>query len=98
MNVGCCALFDGEKESLGLSAGFEYPPDCVARSVDGRVPIGDAFDALFRPPTGWPDPGPGAGNIGRLTAGALTRAQYGAQAVVCALVRLLHPELYDGVR
>lgn len=97
MNVGCCALYDGERASLGLSAGFEYPIACVGSAISDRVPVGDTFDAIFGAPEGWPDPGRGAGNIGRLSGGALTRAQYGAQAVTCALVRLLHAELYDGV-
>lgn len=99
INVGCCVLFDGAREALGFTAGFEYPPACVERATSTlRTPIGDAFDALFRPPAGFPDPGPGAGNIGRLSGGALTRADYGAQAVTCAFVRMLHPELYDGER
>lgn len=98
INVGCCVLFDGESEALGFTAGFEYPPACVARATASpRTPIGDAFDALFRPRSGFPDPGTGAGNIGRLSGGALTRADYGAQAVTCAFVRLLHPHLYAGV-
>ncbi len=95
MNVGCCALYDGEQEYLGLSAGFEYPRACVeAALAPERTPVGDSFAAIFRPPPGWPDPGHGAGNIGRLTGGALTRVDYGAQAVTCAAVRMLHPELY----
>jgi inosine/xanthosine triphosphatase len=35
------------------------------------------------------------GNIGMLTSGRLERAAYGAQAVVCALIRFLHTDLYD---
>jgi inosine/xanthosine triphosphatase len=98
LNVGCCVLYDGTEESLGLSAGFEYPPQCVALSTGpGRQPIGAAFDALFRDaePLLVPAPGRGGlGNIGRLTRGVLTRAEYGAQAVTCAVVRRLHPALY----
>jgi inosine/xanthosine triphosphatase len=95
LNVGCCALFDGEEEFLGLTSGFEYPPACVEEATGPRrTPIGDAFDAVFRPPEGWPAPEPFSGNIGRLTGGVLTRAEYGAQAVTCAAVRLLHPRLY----
>lgn len=100
LNLGCCVLFDGS-ESVGFSAGFEYPKECVrAATGDPRQPIGVAFDAVFRPPAigvgpRWlADPGPGAGNIGRLTGGVLTRSDYGAQAVICALVQRLHPELY----
>lgn len=95
VNVGCCVLFDGEREGIGFSAGFEYPPDCVAEATRSpRTPIGDAFDRRFTPRPGARDPGHGAGNIGRLTEGALTRAEYGAQAVTCALVRFMHRELY----
>lgn len=35
------------------------------------------------------------GNIGMLTEGRLDRAAYGMQAVLCALVRFLHTDLYD---
>jgi len=35
------------------------------------------------------------GNIGMLTDGRLDRAAYGMQAVICALVRFLHTDLYD---
>jgi inosine/xanthosine triphosphatase len=94
-NIGCCVLFDGAREAIGFTAGFEYPPECVRRATaTPRTPIGDAFDALYRAPAGLSDPGTSAGNIGRLSGGALTRAEYGAQAVVCAFVRLLHPDLY----
>jgi inosine/xanthosine triphosphatase len=95
MNVGCCALFDGDGDHVGLSAGFEYPAACVEAALGPeRTPVGTSFDALFRPPAGWPDPGRGAGNIGRLTHGVLPRAEYAAQAVICAAVRLLVPELW----
>ena len=99
LNVGCCVLFDGAREGLGFSAGFEYPPDCVAlATATPRTPIGDAFDRRFVAPPGSRDPGSGAGNIGRLTGGALTRADYGAQAVTCAWLRFRHRELYAGAR
>ena len=97
LNVGCCVLFDGAREGLGFSAGFEYPPDCVAEATRSpRTPIGDAFDRRFAPRPGARDPGAGAGNIGRLTEGALTRADYGAQAVTCAWLRFMHRDLYAG--
>ena len=94
-NIGCCVLFDGAREAIGFTAGFEYPPSFVRRATASpRTPIGDAFDALYRAPAGFSDPGTASGNIGRLSGGALTRADYGAQAVICAFVRLLHPDLY----
>ena len=97
VNLGCCVLFDGAREGIGFSAGFEYPPDCVAAATGSpRTPIGDAFDRRFVPRAGARDPGAGAGNIGRLTEGALTRADYGAQAVTCAWLRFMHADLYAG--
>ncbi len=97
LNIGCCVIYDGTREGLGFTAGFEYPPDCVeAATAAPRMPIGGAFDALFRSPPGLEDPGTQAGNIGRLTGGRLTRAGYGAQAVTCAVLRFLHPGLYAG--
>ncbi len=99
LNVGCCVFFDGKQESVGLSAGFEYPSACVESATGpARIPVGTSFDEIFEAPPGWTDPGPGAGNIGRLTGGVLTRVDYGAQAVMCAFVRWLHPALYRGER
>ncbi len=95
VNLGCCSLYDGAEHHLGFSAGFEYPSACVDAALGPeRVPVGTSFDSVFQTREGLTDPGRGAGNIGRLTGGALTRVEYGAQAVICAAVRLLHPSLY----
>lgn len=97
VSIGCCVLYDGHEEGIGLSAGFELPPR-VVRAATGpeREPAGAALEASFAAPEGWPEPGPCAGNIGRLTGGVLGRDEYAAQAVTCAFVRLLHPTLYGG--
>jgi len=47
------------------------------------------------PPAKVAPSGRGGGNIGLLTGSRLERAAYGCQAVVCALVRFLHTDLYD---
>ncbi len=95
VNVGAAAVSDGVRTSVGLSSGFAYPPGCARPALEQREPIGGLFDALM----GADDHGaPSAlsqGNIGRLTGGVLTRAEYGRHAVLCALVRFLHPDLYD---
>jgi inosine/xanthosine triphosphatase len=97
LNFGCCVLFDGGREGYGFTAGFEFPPrhSAAALSPD-RTPIGDSFAAAYRAPAGLADPGPEAQAIDRLTGGALTRADRSAQAVTCAWLRFLHPELYAG--
>lgn len=97
VNVGCAAVSDGCRVSVGLSSGFAYPPDAVEPAVERRAPIGDVFDRLWaargRPAAGGPS-ARGLGNVGRLTGGALPRAEYTRHAVLCALVAFLHPDLY----
>lgn len=99
LNVGCAWLTDGERESFGLSSGFGYPPACDTVAIEGREPIGALFDTMWKEcvdPQASGASGSGLGNIGRLSGGALTRAEYGRHAVLCALVRFIHPELYPG--
>ena len=100
-NVGCAFLTDGERESHGFSSGFAYPTVPLERALRDRAPIGDLFDAHWRTArpaheaaTNGPS-GRQGGNIGRLTGERLARAAYGGQALVCALVRFLHGDLYD---
>jgi inosine/xanthosine triphosphatase len=97
-NVGCAAVVGREGEGLGFSSGFAYPPACAERAAAEREPIGALFDALWRARR--PEPARAApsalsvGNVGKLTSGALPRADYARQAVLCALVSFLHPDLY----
>ena len=72
----------------------------VAPALVERVPIGEIFDRVFSAYTseaGAPavPSGRSVGNIGKLSLGVLPRSEYARQAVVCALVRFLHPALYD---
>lgn len=101
-NVGCAWWTDGEREGHGFSSAFAYPPGCLESAVRNQAPIGDLFDELWRAHrTGIPGPAKGAasgrqsGNIGILTQNRLDRSRYAAQAVICALVRFLHTDLYD---
>ncbi len=98
-NIGCAVIRAGGEEGLGFSSGFAYPPGCAGPAAALRAPIGARFDALW---SAWrseaaSDETPsalGAGNVGRLTLGALPRAEYTRHAVLCALLRFLHPDLY----
>ncbi|MDX1648476.1 MAG: inosine/xanthosine triphosphatase [Myxococcota bacterium] len=98
MNVGCAAVCDGRRVFVGLSSGFAYPPEAVAPAVEARAPIGEVFDRLWaargRDGAGEGPSARGLGNVGRLTDGALPRAEYTRHAVLCALVPFLHPDLY----
>ena len=100
LNVGCAAVVDGRRESLGFSSGFAYPPACVEPALANREPIGDVFDRVFDGASGASvsesiPSGRSIGNIGKLSLGVLPRSDYARHAVVCALVRFLHPALYD---
>jgi non-canonical (house-cleaning) NTP pyrophosphatase len=87
---------DGVRISLGLSSGFSYPAACSEPAVAERQPIGALFDHFWRERRGdgAPRRPPSIGNVGKLTGGALTRADYTRQAVLCALAPFLHPDLY----
>lgn len=97
MNVGCAAVSDGQRVSVGFSSGFAYPPEIADRAVRERAPIGDLFDRIWRERSGETERIPSArtsGNIGKLTGGVLPREEYARHAVICALVPFLHPDLY----
>jgi inosine/xanthosine triphosphatase len=97
-NVGCAAVVGPSGEGLGFSSGFAYPPALAARAVAERAPIGDLFDAAWRAhrpaETSRTPSALSSGNIGKLTSGALPRADYARHAVLCALVSFFHPDLY----
>ena len=97
LNVGAAVITDGEREALGFTSLFAYPPACVEPALEDREPIGEVFDALWCAEKGEPTPEPSGrslGNIGMLSLGVLPRSEYGRHAVVCALIQFLHPEMY----
>jgi non-canonical (house-cleaning) NTP pyrophosphatase len=89
---------DGVQVSLGLSSGFSYPPACSQRAVAERQPIGALFDRFWKQYRGAPAASAplSVGNVGKLTGGVLTRAEYTRHAVLCALAPFVHPDLYAG--
>ncbi|MFQ5418032.1 MAG: DUF84 family protein [Myxococcota bacterium] len=98
VNIGCAVVTDGRRYSTGFSSGFSYPPEVADRAVRDRRPIGDLFDRLWRERCGDAIAVPSGrteGNVGKLTAGALTRSEYARHAVLCALVSFLNPDLYS---
>ena len=97
VNVGCAAVADGHRVHLGFSSGFAYPGACTAPAVEAREPIGPLLDRLWARARADAPELPSAlttGNVGKLTLGVLPRSEYARHAVVCALVPLLHPDLY----
>jgi len=97
LNIGCVAITNGERDSIGFSSAFGYPLECTVRAVNDREPIGVVFDRLWKTHRGESATKPSAlsvGNIGRLSNGALPRAEYARHGVLCALVAFLQPDLY----
>jgi non-canonical (house-cleaning) NTP pyrophosphatase len=101
-NVGCAWVTDGEREGHGFSSAFAYPPGCLEPAIRDQAPIGNLFDRLWQShrqgrgePAKVAASGRQGGNIGLLTQNRLDRSAYGAQAIICALVRFLHTDLYD---
>ena len=100
LNLGCAVVTDGSRLGVGLSSGFAYPPDLTGPATERREPIGPLFDHFWTQHRGARRVGAAEvsgrsiGNVGKLTGGVLTRQEYGRHAVICALVRFLHPDLY----
>ncbi|MBW2542366.1 MAG: DUF84 family protein [Deltaproteobacteria bacterium] len=97
LNIGCAAITDGERTSIGFSSAFGYPLGCSIPAVRDREPIGAGFDRLWEAHRGESAAKPSAlstGNIGRLSNGVLPRAEYARHGVLCALVAFLQPDLY----
>jgi inosine/xanthosine triphosphatase len=97
LNIGCAAVSDGQRVSLGFSSAFAYPLGVTEPAVSDRSPIGELFDVLWRERRGESQQLPSArtsGNVGKLTAGVLPRSEYARHAVLCALVTFVNPDLY----
>lgn len=84
-----CAIYDGEKSTLGVSAGFEYPPSIVEQVLKGKE-VGPLMDQL----TGVKDLGQKMGAISILTRGALDRTANTEQCVLMAMIPRLNKGIY----
>ena len=84
-----CAIYDGENITLGVSAGFEYPPQVVEEVLKGRE-VGEVMDKL----TGVDDLGKKTGAVSFLTNGLLDRVGNSEQCVLMAMVPKINHELY----
>ncbi len=92
MNVCVCALYDGKRYYLGLSAAFEYPPKAVDL-VEKGMDINQAFYSLGL--TENSSVGSAEGAIGILTRGRWNRKETAKQAITSALIQLENKELYQ---
>jgi len=84
-----CAIYDGEKITLGVSAGFEYPPHVVEEVLKGRE-VGHIMDEL----TGVDNLGKKRGAVSYLTDGLLDRVGNSEQCVLMAMVPWMNAKTF----
>ncbi len=84
-----CAIFDGEKITLGVSSGFEYPPLVMDEVLKGQE-VGDIMDKL----TGIDDLGEKMGAVSYLSQGMLNRKENTEQCVLMAMIPRMNSEIY----
>ncbi|KAF5078614.1 inosine/xanthosine triphosphatase [Methanobacterium aggregans] len=86
-----CAIFDGNRVTLGVSSGFEYPPGVIEEVLKGRE-VGDVMDEV----TGISNLGEKTGAVSHLTHGLLDRVGNTEQCVLMAMVPRLNESVYFG--
>jgi len=85
-----CATYNGKTTTLGVSAGFEYPPQVMKRVLEERREVGDIMDKI----TGIKNLGEKTGAIAILTRGLLDRTENTEQCILMAMIPHLNPKLY----
>jgi inosine/xanthosine triphosphatase len=85
-----CAVFDGERATMGLSMGFEYPQHVLRRALRGSE-IGSIIAEL----SGDEETKHKAGAIGFLSRGLLRRSEMAAQAFACAMIPRISASIYE---
>ena len=90
-NFDVCALFDGQRYYLGISPGFEYPPQLVRNIFLHRQPFQTARQYI----TAVPDIEQQTGIVGVLAHGLIDRPEMTRLAVRLALIRYLRRHDYD---
>ena len=84
-----CAIFDGDKITLGVSSGFEYPPKVIEEVLNG-VEVGDVMDKV----TGVTNLGQKKGAVSHLSHDMLDRTENTEQCVLTAMIPRMNQEVY----
>jgi inosine/xanthosine triphosphatase len=85
-----CAIFDGDKITLGVSAGFEYPPLVIEEVLKGKE-VGEVMDKV----TGVDNLGQKTGAVSYLSKGMLDRTENTEQCVLTAMIPRINNEIYN---
>jgi inosine/xanthosine triphosphatase len=92
MDVCVCVIYNGKTFSLGLSSGFECPPEMNRLIMEEGMDMTQAANKIGL--TKNPKLGSAEGLIGILTKGRVTRQEYTKQALIMALVQIENQGLY----
>ncbi|WP_414469512.1 inosine/xanthosine triphosphatase [Methanobacterium sp. ACI-7] len=84
-----CAVFDGEKITLGVSSGFEYPPLVIEEVLKG-LEVGNVMDKI----TGVDNLGQKEGAVSYLSKGMLNRTENTEQCVLTAMIPRMNEAIY----
>jgi inosine/xanthosine triphosphatase len=88
LDLQWCAIYDGERITLGVSAGFEYPPAVLDEVLKGKE-VGEVMDRV----TGVEKLGQKTGAVSYLSRGLLDRTENTEQCVLMAMI----PRMNEGV-
>jgi inosine/xanthosine triphosphatase len=89
LDLQWCAINDGDETTLGVSAGFEYPPMVIEQVLQG-VEVGDVMDQV----TGVDRLGEKKGAVSHLSRGLLDRTGNTEQCVLMAMIPRMNGDLY----
>jgi len=93
INQHMCAIIDKQGHiTIGLSMGFEFPPEVVEKILSGEAK--EAEEAMEEI-SGIKGIGSKTGAIGYLTKEKITRKDLCIQAIISALIPRINPQLYQ---
>ena len=92
-DICVCTIFDGRKNSLGFSCGFELPQKISDLIMNDGLDMTQAANEIGLSKN--PKLGAAEGLIGILTKGRIKRKDYTKQAIMTALIKLENEDLYS---
>jgi len=93
MEVGACAIYDGNKIALGLSPAYEWPKNITEMILSGGTDASTAFKKLGYTEHKKIGNVPG-GIIGALTDGKMPREEFTKYSVMMAVIQIEKKNMY----
>jgi non-canonical (house-cleaning) NTP pyrophosphatase len=93
MEVGACAVFDGQNFCVGFGPAYEWPIKVTEKILNDNTDASNAFNQLGYTQNEKLGAQPG-GIIGHLTEGRITREDFTRYSIIMALIQLEKPDYY----